>query len=378
MSGGPLAFVQALRGIAALAVVLWHASHYLGPSGIGGRLFAPGAAMGVDLFFLVSGFIMVHTTRSNDASWGYAFDFAVKRVTRIWPLWALALLVYAAARADVAFLVDPAQRGWLLHSFALLPIADAPGVPPVYGFPVLSVGWTLVYEVYFYAFFGLAMLCGRWRWHVLSGWFVATLLLIPLASGRLASGADWLGFLALSPSPDYAYASRYLGMMTNPLILLFAAGVAIGLVHGSRFAIDNTRLLWTLVAVAVTAVACQYAYAFRPYHGLLNWGLSLVPLLLVLALASKRLALRPPRALVWLGDLSFSLYLFHPTVQESFDRLAHRFGPVPKGYAPLIATTLLSIAVAALAHRYLERGLCERLKRRIISWRVLGARLAAR
>lgn len=370
MSGKPLAFIQALRGIAALAVVLWHASRYLGPygTGIGATLFAPGAAMGVDLFFLVSGFIMVHTTRGNDASWQYALDFAVKRATRIWPLWTIALLVCVAMKADSGFFLDPFKRLWLLKSIALLPTAGAPGdVPPVYGFPVLSVGWTLVYEVYFYAFFGLAMLCGRWRWPVFFGWLAATLLLIPLATGRLASSTDWFGFLSLSPSRDYAYPSRYLGLMTNPLILLFATGAAIGLIHHSRFAIGNARLLRSLVAVAVLAVACQYVYAFRASHGLFGWGLSLVPLLLVLAIASKRVPLPVPSGLRWLGDISFSLYLFHPAVQGTFDHLAHRFfGQEPSGYAPIVVTTLLSITVAALAHRYLERGLCEYLKRHMV------------
>lgn len=78
---GSIDSVQAHRGIAALAVVLWHASRYLGPygSGIGGTLFAPGAAMGVDLFFLISGFIMFHTTRHGDGSWRDVADFAIKR-----------------------------------------------------------------------------------------------------------------------------------------------------------------------------------------------------------------------------------------------------------------------------------------------------------
>ena len=226
MSKASIDAVQALRGIAALAVVFWHASRYLGPygSGIGGLVFAPGAAMGVDLFFLISGFIMFHTTRSGDGSWRAFADFAIKRAARIWPVWIIALICYLLLRIDASYFTDPVKLGWLAHSLLLIPTAGAPSdVPPVYGVPVLGVGWTLNYEMYFYAFFGLAMLCGRWRWPAFVAWLVATLVLIPLVTGRLdqASGA----WIILEPSNGYAFASRYLGLMTNGLILLFAAGV---------------------------------------------------------------------------------------------------------------------------------------------------------
>src|SRR5580698_6702501 len=60
--------IQAMRGIAALVVVCWHASRYFAPYGSGwsGGLLSPGGPMGVDLFFLISGFIMVVTTRTSE------------------------------------------------------------------------------------------------------------------------------------------------------------------------------------------------------------------------------------------------------------------------------------------------------------------------
>lgn len=366
LSAKPLAFIQGLRGIAALLVVLWHASRYLGPygTGTGGSLFAPGGTLGVDLFFLISGFIMVHTTRNNDASWKYFVEFAIKRATRIWPVWIVAVAVYMASRADTAFLADPVQFARLLHSLAFVPTADAPvDVPPVYGFPVLNVGWTLNYEMYFYAFFGIAMLFGRWRWVAFFAWLGATLLVIPYATGHLASGSDWIRLLSLSPAHQPEYSPRYLGLVSNPLILMFVAGVVIGLIHRSRFVIDSVPLLAVLAAGAATGVVVQYALPFRSDHGLLGWGLSLVPLMLILIVASKRIPLPTPAWLVYAGDISFSLYLFHPTVQESFDRVALAFGYRPAGYSAIVVTTVLSIAVADVAHRCIERGLCERLKR---------------
>jgi len=80
-------FIQGFRGLAALLVVLWHASRYLGPygTGLGGKLFLPAGTMGVDLFFIISGFIMFHTTRDSDGSAQYCVAFLIKRFPASFP-----------------------------------------------------------------------------------------------------------------------------------------------------------------------------------------------------------------------------------------------------------------------------------------------------
>ncbi|HEU4663269.1 MAG TPA: acyltransferase [Dokdonella sp.] len=360
-----LEFVQALRGIAALLVVLWHASIYLGPygTGIGGRLFGPGASMGVDLFFLVSGFIMVHTTRASDGSWKSAAAFAIKRVSRIWPLWIVALALCVLCRADAeAFAYDPAKRAWLLHSLLFIPTAGAPSdVAPIYGFPVLGVGWTLNYEMYFYAIFGASMLFARWRWVAFFAWIATTLLLLPYCAGHLATAADWAGLAGSGNA--HRFGLHYLDLMTHPLVLMFVAGVVIGMLHGSRHAIEDARVLRILCLVVTACVVLQYATQWRVGHGIAHWGLSLAPLLLVYSMASRRIVMPVPRWLVGLGNMSFSLYLLHPLVLGILPKAAVRFDHVPRsGPAAIFLMTTLSIALAALSYAVIERGPCEWLK----------------
>jgi len=366
VSGSVIAPIQALRGIAASMVVLWHASRYLAPNGAGrvAEFLQPGAVMGVDLFFLISGFIMVHTTRDSDGSPGYVAGFLVKRATRIWPVWIVALAVFLASQMDATFLTDPARRVWLARSLVFLPTAGVSAdVPPIFGAPVLGVGWTLNYEMYFYAFFALSMLFGRWRWAVFFAWVVATVLLVPLLTGELSALPHWWDFF--SCDRYYHYAIQYLNLATSPLILLFVAGALIGLLYDSPEPLRGTsRSVTALVFVAVALVALQFVLAFRPYHGVLHWGLTLIPLVLAVALASRRIEIPVPRWLEYLGDISFSLYLLHTIVLSVVFSLVREHAQswlVTR--VAVVAAILATIAVAAISHRYVERGLCDWLRR---------------
>lgn len=361
-----LDFIQALRGVAAMSVVLWHGSRYLAPygTGVSGQWFEPGAAMGVSLFFLISGFIMVHTTRRNDSPVAAFWNFTIKRVTRIWPVWLVALACYTLLH-PMPILDDSAQLRWLLGSIALLPVPGLrPGAPPAWDYPVLGVGWTLDYEVYFYAFFALSLLWGRWRWWTFTGWLVVTLILLPMSvSNSLPPLARW------SPTSDLGFSDHYLKLITNPIILLFAVGSGIGLLYSaSSLRFDNPRVAKALVLSTAALVLIQWVTHFRIGHGVAEWGLSLIPLLLVFCLASKSIRLPTPAWLVWLGNVSFSLYLFHPLMQEGFDTQSWwlPWAGLRTGFPALIITTALSLVAAVISYRLLERGVCTWLQRRLL------------
>ena len=144
----------------------------------------------------------------------------IKRIARIWPLWLIMLAAYfALLRFDLSFFSDQSKFTWLLRSIALLPGGHVEGdAAPVYGFPILSVGWTLTYEMYFYLLFGACMLFGRWRWIAMTGWLFLTVIAVPYSTGQL----DML----LLPAAGPVYASHVASLITNPLILKFAAGSA--------------------------------------------------------------------------------------------------------------------------------------------------------
>ncbi|MGN6518124.1 MAG: acyltransferase family protein [Dokdonella sp.] len=370
-STAPLEFVQAFRGIAALLVVLWHASIFLGPygTGLGGRLFGSGGSMGVDLFFLISGFIMVHTTRGSDGSWRDAAVFAIKRAARIWPVWIVAAALFVLCKPEPrAFVLEPANRSWLLHSLLFVPTPGAPSdVAPIYGFPVLGVGWTLNYEMYFYAVFGASMLFARWRWHAfrLDHRHLASAAVRRRTSGNgRGLGRNgcfrWSASIrAALPRPDDQPVGAVRDRRDHRLGPWFASRDR----HCARGAGPVPR--------RDRRRSAAVRHAMRVDHGIGQWGLSLAPLLLVYCIASKRIAIPVPRSLVWLGNISFSLYLLHPLAPAIL-----RWVPAPsRGFAAIILMTGVSVGLAALSCALIERGLCERLKESLL--RSLPARPVA-
>src|ERR1700730_16181483 len=136
--------VQALRAIAALAVVLCHADQiHRWLLGLKDPYPLEQLASGVDLFFVISGFVMVYSSRDLFAVKGAARTFFTRRVARIVPpYWAVMVIA-------IPLMALPSDWRSLLGSYLFIPYR-APGdnIVPVYG-----VGWTLNFEMFFYALF---------------------------------------------------------------------------------------------------------------------------------------------------------------------------------------------------------------------------------
>ncbi len=138
--------IQFLRFIAAMLVVSYHSSDHVRATGVDqGWFFSIGEAVGfagVDVFFVISGFIMAYTT-TNTSGLGPGVDFAKRRLARIysgyWPFYLIALVLFAWVGGN--HLAD----AYLWRSAILWPA----------GRPLISVSWTLVYEMIFYILFTL-------------------------------------------------------------------------------------------------------------------------------------------------------------------------------------------------------------------------------
>jgi exopolysaccharide production protein ExoZ len=324
-----LASIQLLRAVAALGVVLFHAcqwSHFD---------FAVGAA-GVDLFFVISGFVL-WSSAAEPGSGGEATgqaarpgDFLWARLARVAPLyWIATLAVFAVARAwpQALPIVHPDPRH-LIQSLLFAPHRGPGGDP----FPLLPTGWTLTYEAFFYLAFAVALACPRdRRLQVLSCLLLA---------------ASILGF---------GYHGWYT-LLCNPLLLEFLAGVWLARLwaRGRLQALGPAGGLGLIGLGVLVLAACQIGGLRDDFLRPFVWGPPAAAIVAgALALEGRIGEGRLARAGATVGDASYSLYLVQAPLIAAF---AWRTPNLAGGArAPL--SVLLAVIAGLVCWRWLERPL---------------------
>ncbi|WP_165390771.1 acyltransferase family protein [Pseudoduganella lutea] len=351
-----LHWVQALRGIAVLLVVLTHTRYVLLDTdqfALADRLMMPGA-MGVDLFFIISGFIMVYTTTGMTGVRSAAL-FGVKRVARIWPAYAVITLGWVLLRHGGSYFADAARIEQFVKSLLYMPVD--PANPPFFGY-AFPLGWTLAFEMYFYLAFGLCMLAGRLRWFAFAVWMFITLMLLPLDRGGPT----------LDVRQHLATHSPWLHLAMNPIIWEFLAGVAIGHLYlCSWFRVHSVQTAWLMTVCGIGFAAWFVFGRIGTFHGPAQWGWPLALMVTLLALASKTVVFKPPAALVWLGTVSYSMYLTHYLGQMLLLRYLPQWGVDTKTWAQVFLTVLFALPLAALAHWLLEVKLSGMVRRLLMA-----------
>jgi peptidoglycan/LPS O-acetylase OafA/YrhL len=337
--------VQALRAIAALMVVVVHAyaveSTYL-PGQPWTSPFHVLGTYGVDLFFVISGTVMLVSTATWFGEKSAPRRFLARRATRIYPPY-----VIVSALVLVAYLIVPAATGAhrstrpdVLLSFLALPQR---------GEPLLVVGWTLTYELVFYCVFAVAL-----RFHR---------SYLPLVTAIWLLAAIAIG--ALGP-PENPWV-RVLGSWFN---LEFVFGMLVGTAV-LRGAFVAPRALFALAVVLIVAVCVATAYSGREFLTIAWWRPWAVgapmALLVYASLGLEKHGVLAPRWLRAQGDASYALYLWHVLVIGALGLALNRVHVhgTPARIAIVFGGYALAIAVSFLAYRYVERPLL-RLARRYL------------
>ena len=312
-----LVSIQALRGLAAVSVVVFHAFQWLGdPFWIG--------AAGVDVFFVISGYIIWTVGTGPEARPGVFFW---RRLTRVAPAyWLVTGVVIAIAVVWPRLMPQVSLSARHIGlSFAFVQHHDPRGLP----FPVLPPGWSLDFEAVFYTLFALVLFApGHVRFRLIVGALVGVML---------------FGFI---DPPAYELGA-------NPMMLQFAAGAWLA----RRAQLGRRIRPWTGLALAAGGAALLAAMwladfrsdLFRP----LLWG---APAAMIVAAA---LALEPwiaahaSRALLSLGNASYAIYLCHFV---TVDLTARAIGVQrPWLFAPLAVA--VSVGAGLGFHRLVERPL---------------------
>ncbi len=293
-----LTALQVMRGIAASLVVVDHSilRHVeWADYPLIMKVAAPySGTLGVAVFFVISGFIMMHTAGNQFGKNGASLTFLRKRIVRIVPLYWAATALEVALRLRKGGVIDPQA---LLASLFFIPVPVAPGD---YMRPLLGVGWTLNYEMFFYCIFAATLHFRR---------KVGLILLFSTLAGLVAIGAMY------KPLGDTSAPHTVLTFWTDPIILLFAAGVAIGLLEESLRGTASSVHSIPIAAVMLLIWATVFLWIVGSYPVPLAWqlgGWAVCILSVGLCVFEKPVQTNLAwRAGTHLGDVSYALYLFH-------------------------------------------------------------------
>lgn len=315
--------LQVLRAVAALGIVLFHLQPYEvkylpGTSLLGA--FARQADVGVDLFFVLSGFIMTTLMAGKHTGLHAAREFLLKRAWRILPsYWILTLaIVGLAVVAPSALSIKPSAQE----------IAASLLLAPQDKLPVLPVGWTLVHEAYFYVVSAAAIAFVPERF--LTCWLAIWAAVVAIVSPLLPESAGPSARLAFSPLTlefiGGAVAATYWRALPERAAPLLASSGAALLIAG-------------MVLVAGGHIAPLQQWPSVAIHG----GGSI---LLIAGAARMESAgmLRIPSFMVKLGDSSYSLYLTHLFVMSAAGKMFLKLGG---GSTPLHHMAFIAIMLAA-------------------------------
>ncbi|WP_375285504.1 acyltransferase family protein [Sphingomonas sp.] len=326
--------VQVLRGIAAAAVAVYHTHLILAKPEYGGvAVFGSVAGygwLGVNFFFVLSGFIILLAHFRDIGQPARAGPYAWRRFVRVYPIYWIFTLAYMAA-ATVG--LGSPSFGWdfpnLLSTFTLI-VFDPEPQPP------LQVAWTLFFEIIFYIAFLALIVNRRFGLVVFAAWPVA-ILVNALVLGRTNFGPFnmWNIYFLFGMGAYLAYrhaAGRWMMPMLAVGGVLLVALFALGLVPTRMVEAQHDPVLLLYLA-GVFALLLASATLFE-----------------------RDRALRFPAPLLLLGDASYSVYLIHSPVLSAFATLKQKLAAdLLPAWATFAVALIACLTAGVLAHLLIEK-----------------------
>ncbi|MBW4578144.1 MAG: glycosyltransferase [Tildeniella nuda ZEHNDER 1965/U140] len=346
--------IQICRGIAALLVLLFHATQ-LSQEKLGqpflGNLFAFGGA-GVDFFFVLSGFIIFFVHQADVGKRDRLKPFILKRLIRIYPLyWLITLAILPI------YFLEP-QLGYGYERDLAVIIKSLLLVPQQH-FPILIVGWSLSHEMLFYGLFALAIVLPLRRFsYLLLGWFIGTIAVL-------------LSSLSDSFNLDNYFLFKFVFSAHN-FEFLFGC-LAADLIRKNRFNTQKTGFLFlgTSLFLLFGIAQAQRSLILNPV-----FAYGLPSMLIVLGSASfdvqrschqTRSSLA--RLFTSLGDASYSIYLTHYLCLSVFLKLIVATNLISSiGYTATISLLLATtLGVGYLTYAWIEVPMANGLRRTVVN-----------
>lgn len=345
--------IQLLRAIAASMVAFLHLDHIgtINPLTIShgyAHFSLIPLSYGVDIFFIISGFIITISSSRDIANKNIKI-FLIKRAIRIIPLYWSALTIFIFAKlCKLHFFNMQDQYGKLtfesiITSYFFIPY-DGKGYGSAYPFPIIDLGWTLNYEVFFYLIFALCMTVG-------SKWFF-----------RLSSSIIIFCVLLMQFIPELPLPFSF---WFQPIIFEFLSGIILALVYRSGIRINQTtQIIFFIVGLSIWILLPQNTFGPVPLEarGSYSWprifsaGAGALCIMIAATLAQKQISGNLAKIGNALGASSYTLYLTH-IFTIMIVQILLKFMPfvISWHWQYSILLLIISIAIAHALYIWFER-----------------------
>lgn len=339
--------IDLLRFLAALSVVFYHygfRGHAGGFSVMSYPLFAPVAKygyLGVELFFMISGFVVLMTAAAS----ARLRDFCISRIVRLYPaFWACCTITYAAT---VAF---AAPQGFTFdqYLFNMTMLSGFFRIPPIDG-----AYWSLLVEIRFYALVAAVLAIGRiyqaQRWLVL--WLLACIAL------------EIVALFPINSIPELALHYLRSFLITN-YASYFIAGATCFLIWEKGASMNRLAMLLASWALAMFQSAALLRKVIEDNHAMTLDSSIVISILTAFFVVMLFVALRRTGSIAacrWplAGAVSYPLYLLHQTIGYL---VFNRLYPALNVHVLFWGTIIVVLGAAYAVHAVVERRLAYRMK----------------
>lgn len=328
--------IEVLRFAAALMVVFTHSFFYTSERLGQEKISWSNGAAGVDIFFIISGFVMVISSQSLTSSKGGWRQFIVKRAVRIVPLYWAATTYKLIIITLLSGVVLHSKLDWwvIIKSYFFIPSQNPDGEIT----PFLGVGWTLVFEMFFYTVFTFALFLRK------NIYLFVGLVLLIFTMLSFVRGADY--------SPWW--------FLMDPIILEFYIGMVIGYLTLKNRSLPSVP---SVIALIGSFIYLMFSPNIFGLHRVLENGIPATIIVCSVVSLEVHFQRKIPRFLIFLGTASYALYLFHPLISPIAPTILKK---ISIGNFPLSVVLSVSIAIfsAAIVHIWFEKPVTSYLRRK--------------
>jgi peptidoglycan/LPS O-acetylase OafA/YrhL len=346
---GTLLSIHYLRGIACLAVVFFHyrglLNHTYAQQNLGDLLFE-GGYFGVDIFFMLSGFVIVLSTTKDFSP----LNFTIRRMFRLYPVYIVCLLIFSF----VYFYNNPVDIR-LIKAALLLPF-DFNAEAPYYGFSLIYTAWTLTYEICFYFLFLISMsLSGRYRSLLCS----ALILLVVYSSNAYVNGS-----LSFSSQATLNFEAKnslqgIIKIFASPMLFEFVYGMVLCEIYIKLkdMNFNATSLANFMLVIGISFSVFSFGSRYNGGHGIVNVGVHCMILMFVMVFYEMVRGMSEIKPLMFLGNISYSLYLVHPMLMDTLYTPGFSFPPFEfaTGFSKFLLALTMAIALSYLLYICVEK-----------------------